>query len=101
VFGHRRLRNGLLEISNDALQLLQTAILLLNLTAQSLNFVVKVVAVLIGIWELAVGRIVSALKTGGREGVGANTLQFVGAFPWHINKDRTRWALISVHVATA
>jgi hypothetical protein len=103
VFGHRRLREGLLEIGDDALQLLQAAILLLNLATQSLHFVVKIVAILIGIGEVTVGRIIeSALETtSGREGVGANTFQLAGAFPWHVNKDGGCRALISVHVATA
>jgi hypothetical protein len=103
VFGHRRLRKGLLEIGNDALQLLQAAILLLNLATQSLDFVVEVIAILIGILEVPVGRIlVSALETtSGREGVGANALQLAGAFPWQINKDGSCRALISVHVTTA
>jgi hypothetical protein len=101
VFGHRRLRNGLLEIGDDALQLLQAAILLLDLATQSLDFVVEIITILIGIGEVAVGRIVSALKAGGWEGVGANALQLVGTFPWHVNEDGGGRALISVHVATA
>jgi hypothetical protein len=101
VFGQRRLRKCLLEISDNTLQLLQAAILLLNLPAQPLDFVVEIIACLIDFRKVTIGRIVSALLTGGGERVGANALQLVGSLPWHVNKDRGCWALISVHMTTA
>jgi hypothetical protein len=62
---------------------------------------VQIIAILMGIGEVARWRIVSALKTSGRERVGANTLQLVGALPWHVNENGGRWTLLRVHVATA
>jgi hypothetical protein len=50
-----------MEIGNDALQLLEAGINFLDLAAQLLNLAVKIVATLIGMWELALGRIVFAL----------------------------------------
>lgn len=91
----------MLKISDNTLQLLQAAVLLLNLPTQPLDFVVEIIARLIDFRKVTVGRIMSALLTGGRERVGTNALQLVGSLPWHVNKDRSCWVLISVHMTTA
>ena len=46
----------MLEIGDDTLQLLQAAILLLDLATQSPDFIMKIIAILVGIGKIAVRR---------------------------------------------
>jgi hypothetical protein len=94
-------RQSLLKTSNNSLQLLEATILLLNLTAQSLNFMVQVDSVLIGLGKFIVRRFMAALHTSRRQGWGTdafNTFKF-GAIPRQVNHHRSTF--FTVHVAAA
>lgn len=94
------LGDGLLQSGDDALQLLQATVLLLDLAAQSLDLVVKLRAGLVGLGKIAIGRVMLALDPGGGEGVGTKALQLIGALPGHVDHDLGS-TVISVHVATS
>jgi hypothetical protein len=95
----------LLKAGNDSLQFLQAAILLFDLTAQALHFMVELGAVLVRLGKITVVRIVSALDTSHRERRGTDTLdtldalQLSCAVPRHVHDKRG--VFVTVHVAAA
>lgn len=103
--GRRLLRDSLLNVGDDSLQLFKTTILLLDFAAESLNFVVQIDSVLISlrhVSEISDGRrVVATLHSSNRERGGTdalNTIKFGGAVPRHINHGGS---FVIVHVATA
>jgi len=98
------MRHSLLKAGDDSLQLLESTVLFLDLTAQSLNFIVQIGSILIGlgkISEVSVGRFVAPLHTSDGQGGGTNafnTLKF-RAIPRHVNNNSRTF--IAMHVATA
>jgi hypothetical protein len=84
---------------------LEAAILLLDFTTESLNFIVQVDSMLIGlrhVSEISDRRgLVAALNSSNREGGGTDafdTIKFGGTFPRHIDH---RGSFVIVHVAAA
>lgn len=92
------LRHGLLETGDDALQLLQATILLLDFTAQPLQLAVQIDTVLICLGKLgvSVGGVLPLDAGSGRQGRGAHALEVIATLPRHVDD---KGAVVWVHVA--
>lgn len=99
------LRDSLLNVGDDSLQLFKTTILLLDFAAESLNFVVQIDSMLVSLRHISEisdgGRVVATLHSSDRERGGTDaldTIKFGRAVPRHIN----HWgSFVIMHVATA